>query len=102
MRKHTVGVERGPEDQQKKRFQNHRQLSLGSFPPRQGGDNRYKRHDMKEEQRIGNRVLRNLDVQTKFVVKLNVLIQCPQTVSGGKEVPECPTSKRVLDSISDS
>jgi hypothetical protein len=44
----------------------------------------------------------NLDVQTKLVVKLKVLVQCPQAISGRKEEPEYPTAKRILDSISDS
>src|SRR5215471_18392759 len=102
IRKHNVGIENCPEEQQDKRLQTYPgQLSAGSVARRQGCNNCHQQHDMKKEQRVGNRVLRDLDVQSKFVVKLNVLVQGPQAISGRKKEPEYPISKPIPDSILD-
>src|SRR5215469_8446244 len=102
IRKHSVSIKRYPEEQQEKRYQSYSgQLWLGFGATRQDGDNCHKRHHMKEEQRIGNRVLGNFHVQTKFVVQLKVLVQGPQPESSRKQEPERPASKRVLDSVAD-
>src|SRR5215469_3764632 len=100
--KDSVGVKRCPEEQQEKRSQNYLgRLWLGAAAVGQDSDQGHKRHNMQQEQRIGNRVFWNLDVPTKLEVQLKVLIQCPQTISRSQEEPERPVSKRVVDSVSD-
>jgi hypothetical protein len=56
---------------------------------------------MQKYQRIGDRVVGDVDVQTKLVVDKKPLVERPKAIANGEQYPERPALQRILYSVAD-